>query len=226
MARPSKASPVPQSGTVKKRCQTIGCWNEYLQLRESLKKQGMGAREAVVRAYTDLRIEERWQDYRTRQTQAAILGKQAPLTPGEMKEVYPRYQPPSVTREASVGEQVLSLPEQIQWVKRQLARVRNGGDQPSEFPNADVLYWYQIAVTRPVDFDKIVLKIEAPDKDADDAASRDSEYQFREIERQLEEAVKEVGRQLSEYEKGFSETLDEVLSPGPEGSGVEPAVPA
>ena len=203
----AKVSPVPQSGTIKKRCQAMGCWGEYLAIREGLKKQGLMPRESVVRAYTELRLEEKWQDFRKRQTQAAIVGSNVPLTPAEMKEVSPRYQEPAITKDATVGDAVMSLPEQVRWVKQQLARVRNGGEQPKEFPNADALYWYQIAVTRPVDFDKIVLKIEAPDKDSNDAAARDSEYQFREIEKQIEEALKEVGSQLAEYEAEFAGTL-------------------
>jgi len=216
----------PRCSTIKQRCQALGNFGAYVQLRESLKRQGMAAREAAERAYSDLHIEQMWQDHRQRQTQATILGMGAPLTPTEMKTVNPSYTPPTPTSGAEVGGAMMSLPEQIRWVKQQLARVRNGGEAPAHFPNADALYWYQIAATRPQDFDKIVLKIEAPDKDAEDVLMRDGEHQFAEIERQIKEAVEEVGKQLVVIEAGFSEIFHAALSAGAQGSGVEPAVPA
>ena len=155
-----------------------------------------------------------------------ILGRDAPLTPGELKEVDPKYRPLGVTQDASVGNQVLSLPEQVRWVKQQLARVRNGGVQPTEFPSADTLYWYQIAMTRPMDFDKIVLKIEAPERETEDAMMRDGEYQMSEIESQIRMGLKEVGVQLREIEERVARAFHGVLPAGSEGPGVEPAVPA
>jgi hypothetical protein len=181
----------------------------------------MQPREAVERAYTDLKVEEKWQDHRQRKSRAEILGHGAPLTPREMEEVSPGYKRLAVTQDAIIGDQVLSLPEQVRWVKQQLARVRNGGDQPVEFPSADVLYWYQIAMTRPTDFDKIVLKIEAPERESEDAMMRDGEYQFAEIEEQLRLAVKEVGVQLGEIEENMARAFHGVLPAGSEGSGVE-----
>lgn len=218
--------PTPKGGTIKKRCDEMGCWGEYLARREQLKREGMQPRESACRAYKDCRIEERWQDYQARKFRGELLGKGAPLTPGEMKEVKPDYQAPSPTRGAEVGESAMSLPEQIRWVKQQLAKVRNGGDEPQVFPNADALYWYQISISRPTDFDKIVLKIESPDKDAEDLMMRDGEYQFSQIEKQLLEAREEVGAQLREYETEFIEPCEPVLPVGSEGAGVEPVVEA
>jgi hypothetical protein len=174
---------------------------------------------------------EKWKEWRQRQTQAQILGRNVPLTPAEIKEVKPDYQSPLVTRGGLVGTEVLSLAEQIQWVKQQLAQVRNGAPHPTQFPNADVLYWYQIATTRPADFDKIVLKIETPGKDAGDGAwMRDGEYQFSQIESQLKQAVQEVGNQLREIEREFetemAATLDGPVQAGSEGPGLESAVSA
>jgi hypothetical protein len=219
-----KVSAVPHSGTIKKRLQMMGGWGEYLKYREDLRKQGMQPAEAKQRAYKDLGIEEKWQDHLQRKSRAEILGRDAPLTPGEM--VSPGYKRLSVTQDAIVGDQVLSLPEQVRWVKQQLARVRNGGDQPVEFPSADVLYWYQIAMTRPTDFDKIVLKIESPERESEDAMMRDGEYQFAEIEEQLRLALNEVGVLLREIEANVARAFHGVLPAGSEGSGVESPVSA
>jgi hypothetical protein len=83
-------------------------------------------------------------------------------------------------------------------------------------------------------FDKLVIKTESPDKPEDDAMLRDNERQFREIEDQIREAVKEVGDQLKDYEREFHETLDTIFSgaldavlpDGSEGAGQQPVVPA
>ena len=217
---------IPKGPLMKKRCMDVGQERQWIDLRERYKREGLTPRDAAVRSYVELGIAEKWDDWNRRRTLQAIVGSTVPLTPSETKKATPSYTPPSVTKGSDVGEAVLSLPEQIRWVKQRLAMVRNGGEPPQSYPNADVLYWYQIAITRPADFDKIVLKIESPQTDGDDVIARDGEHQFREIESQIEEALKEVGKQLGEYEQAFSETLDELLPAGAEGPGVEPAVPA
>lgn len=225
----SKARPgtVPKAGTIKKRCEAIGEWANYLKRREELKTAGqLQPREAAMRTYKELKIEERYFDHISRQTRADILSTPGPLTPVEMQAVRPGYKPVGVTPGSDIGGDVLSLPEQISWVKRNLARARNGGDQPTRFPNEDTLYWWQIAIQRPADFDKLVLKTESPDKPEDDEMLRENEHQFKEIERQIQDALKEVGRQLKDYEQEFSSTLDAVLPDGSQGSDQQSLVPA
>jgi len=208
-----KPGTVPKAGTIKKRCAMTGKWAEYLKRREELKKAGqLQPREAAVRAYEELKIEQLYFDQISRQTRADLLSTPGPLTPVEMQEVRPGYKPVSVTAGAEIGGDVLSLPEQIAWVKRNLARARNGGDQPTRFPNEDTLYWWQIAIQRPADFDKLVLRTESPDKASEDEMLRENEHQFKEIERQIQDALKEVGRQLKDYEQEFSSTLGDGLS--------------
>jgi hypothetical protein len=222
----TKTGKIPSGPRIRKMCEDIACFGDYMKLRERYKLEGLLSREAIERAFIELNIAERWKDWRQRQTQSAILGSNVPLTPTEIREIKPDFQSAMMTSGAPVGEQVLSLPEQIRWVKQQLAKVRNGGDHPGSFPNADVLYWYQIAVSRPTDFDKIVLKIESPKEDTEDAMMRDGEYQFSQIETQLKQALQEVGKQLRELEADVAETLDGLVQACPEGSGVEPAISA
>jgi hypothetical protein len=227
MARkPSKD--VPSGKTIKQQCLSLGpsVWKDFWQARDRYKMEGLAPAEAVERTYKEKRIAELYDDWRKRETQREILGRDVPLTPAEIKEIHPDYQAPSVTNGGEVGEAVLSLPEQVRWVKQKLAQVRNGGDQPTSFPNADVLYWYQIAMTRPQDFDKIVLKIEAPEKDAEDAMMRDGEFQFSQIEAQIRQAAEECGSQLRDIEQSLATAFDGVLPSCPEGAGVEPAVSA
>ena len=221
-----RTSGVPPGPTIKRQCQSIDEWPAYLKSREGYKLEGLLAKEAAARAYTEHRIKEKYEAWRQRQSQAEILGSGVPLTPAEIKEVKPDYRAPRVTKGSTVGDAVLSLPEQVRWVKQRLAKARNGEGNPTEYPNADALYWYQIAITRPVDFDKIVMKVEAPERDADDLLMRDGEYQFSQIESQLQQAVKEVGGQLSEIESRMAEPLDGFLPSGAEGACVESSVPA
>lgn len=202
-----KARHIPHQNTIRRKCQALGIVDEYIAAREAYKRQGLTPKEAIERVYVEMRIGERHQEWQGRQSQSEIMGKGVPMTPAELKAVKPDYTPASVTQGSEVGDTVLSLPEQIRWVKHQLARRRNGEEDPKSYPSADVLYWYQIAITRPADFDRIVLKLETPEKDADDAWMRDGEYQFKQIETQLREALEEVGDQLVGYEAGFAELL-------------------
>jgi len=193
---------VPHHSTVRRQAKCCGLWGDLVALRERYKLEGLTPRDAQSRAYLELGVAKAYEDWRLRRTQGELLGKGVTLTPAETREVVPGYKDPSIPEGAEVGEEVLSLPEQVRWVKRELARVRNGGEKPMRFPSADVLYWYQRGVRSPGDFDKLVTKIEAPEKEADDAWMRDGEYQFTQIEGQLKEALGEVKGQLREVESG------------------------
>lgn len=181
--------------------------HEYIQLRERYKGEGLSAKEACERASIELKIHERFEDYRRRKVQSELMGAGVPLTPAEASEANPGYRPPARMEPGEVGDQILSLAEQIKWVKHRVALVRNGGDHPKEYPSPDVLYWYQIASTRPGDFDKIVMKLEAPEKNTEDWIFQDGEHQFSEVEKQIREALSEVGDGLVEAESGFAEIL-------------------
>jgi hypothetical protein len=216
----------PSAWAIKRHAKEIDAFGDFVKLREKLKLEGMTPSEACQRAGMELRIEERWADWWRRKNQGIVLGKDVPLTPGEMKQVIPAYVAPSLTQSAEVGTATMSLAEQVQWAKRALARVRNGEPAPTSFPNDDTMYWYQNGVSNQGDFEKIVVRVEAPEKEGADAWMRDGQYQFGEIEKQIVEAVKEAGDQLVQQERGFAEALHGLLSVGAEGSGVESLVPA
>jgi len=211
---------LPLNKTLTAHAKTVGLRAKFFDLRDGYKLEGMNPREAAVRAYTELGIGKLMDDHRRRQTQGEILGRGVALTPAEMAQVNPQYKAASVTEGSEIGEDVLSMPEQIRWVKQQLARVRNGGDPPVRYPNADALYWYQIAITRPADFDKIVLKIEAPEKDAEDVWMRDGQYQFSQIEGQLQDALREVAGQMAELEAAFVPRIESVFAQPATAEGV------
>ena len=211
MGPKSTPSKVPKGPQIRLRCKALGIWEQYCPKREAYKSEGLTPREATVRAYTEMGIEAQWADYLKRDAQRVIVGAEVPLTPKEMEEVHPTYRAPSATSGAKIGEEILSLAEQIRWVKQRLARMRNGEDAPAEFPSADTLYWFQTAIARSRDFDSIVMKIEAPGKDSDDPMALDGEYQFGEIEKQLKAALKEVGSQLLAMEPGFGELVGSLM---------------
>lgn len=200
---------VPAGRTVTIRVKDLGLqvWHEYRDLREGYKREGLTPKEAYTRAYVELKIEDRWYDWKQRRNQQALMGSQVPLTPSEMKEVVPNYQPPSLTSAEEIGEEEMSFVEQVHWAKRTVARVKNGEDAPRRFPNDGALFWYQCAVGSPDKFLGVLQKVEAPAGDADNLYLQDSQYQFSQIEKQLEEAVREVGEGLVEMESGFVELI-------------------
>ena len=200
---------LPSSREMTRRASLLGneVRHEYIQLREGYKGKGLSARESYERATIEMDLMARWKDYRRRKVQADLMGAGVPLTPAEAMDANPGYRAPGLMEPAEVGNQILSLAEQIKWVKQEVALVRNGRDHPKRYPSPDVLYWYQIASTRPGDFDKIVLKVEAPEKNAEDWIFQDGEHQFSEVEKQIREALSEVGDGLVEAEAGFVEIL-------------------
>lgn len=222
----AKGSKPPANRTLARYADALGEKASFVKLREDYKLRGMSPRDAAVRAADDMRLAERYEDHRRRKTLGELVGRSAPLTASEAKEIHPSYEAPTVTKGSRVGDRALSFPEQVRWVKQQLARVRDGRGSPEEFPSEDTLYWYQIAITRPGDFDKIVLKMESPERESEDAMLRDGEYQFSQIEQQLLDALQEVGQQLVEQEAGFAEALDGLLRVRSEGSGEQSAIPA
>ena len=122
---------IPNATRLKEHCLDLGeeVWRAFVNLRENYKRQDLTAKDARVRAALELKIEERWADWRKRKTCAEITGSEVALTPTEVKSVLPDYVAPSVTHQAKIGNLEMSLPEQIRWVKQRLAVVRNGGDQ-------------------------------------------------------------------------------------------------
>lgn len=217
---------VPTGRNIVKMCESLGCADEFKKLREGYKKRGMESPEAIERAFVEMNIAARYKDWRTRQSQREIFGSNVPLTHAEIKEVNPGYREPTATQGATVGEQVLSFPEMIRWVQDQYAKVCNGEPSPSFFPNSMALFWFQKAVTKDALWDKAVLKVDVPSSDSDDVVSRDSEFQFSQIESQVKQALIEVGKQFREIESEMAEALDGLVQARPEGSGVEPSVPA
>jgi hypothetical protein len=205
-------NPIPTGPVATKRAKDLGneAWKEYKDLREGYKQKDLTPREAKDRAYTELRIGERWYDLQQRQAQGVVMGSQVPLTPDEMKEVAPKYQRPSVTKAEEIGEQEMSLPEQVKWAMRWAAKVQNGEDPPTRFPCEGALFWYQSAVGNRREFEKLLLRVEAPGGDADNLYLQDSQYQFSQIEKQIQEALRECGERLVEMESGFAELYNGV----------------
>ena len=203
------ASPIPAGRTATLRAKDLGLqvWYQYRDLRERYKREGLTPKEAYGRAYVELKIAERWLDWNERRQQQELMGSGVPLTPAEMKEVVPNYQRPSLTRAEEIGQEEMSFSEQVHWAKRTVARVKNGEDPPSHFPNEGALFWYQCAVGSYDKFLGVLQKVEAPAGEAENQYLQDSQYKFSQIVKQLEEAVQEVGEELVEMESGFVELI-------------------
>jgi hypothetical protein len=60
------------------------------------------------------------------------------------------------------------------------------------------------------EFEKLLLRVEAPGGDPDNLYLQDSQYQYSEIEKQIREAVKEVGPRMKELAAEFEEKFGEV----------------
>ena len=204
--------PSSRTATIKAKDLGLEVWHGYKDLRERYKREGLTAKEAKDRAYVECEIGPRWLDWSQRKKQQELLGSQVPLTPAEMKEVVPGYRAPSLTAGARIGEEEMSFVEQVHWAKRTVARLKNGADPPKYFPNEGALFWYQCAVGAPDKFLATLVKVEAPAGEADNLYLQDSQYQFSQIEKQLEEAVREVGEGLVEIESGFVELIQEVAA--------------
>ena len=99
------------------------------------------------------------------------------------------------------------------WAKRWVARIQNGDDGPKKFPNEGALFWLQSALSNRREFEKVVLRVESPTVEGESAYLLDGQYQLREIEKQLEEALRECGERLMEMESGFVELFKSVDAP-------------
>jgi len=205
-----KAGDCPSSREVTRRVKCLGrdAATEYFRLRDGYKAQGLSARQSVERATAECQVLERYEDWRQRTTAAEMLGKQVAMTPSETREVMPRYVAMGMTKAEEVGSEEMSLSEQVAWAKRWAARVQNGEEAPTKFPSEGALFWFQSAVTNRREFEKVVLRVESPGGDGENLYLADCQYQLKEIERQLEEAVKECGERLVELEGGFVELLN------------------
>ena len=212
MSRRPKGS-IPSGREVARRVTCLGkdAFNEYVKLREKYRGLGLSAREAIERACTELQIMDRHRDWRARATVAEMLGKQVPLTPVEVKEVIPTYQAPGMTKAEEVGEEEMTLAEEVAWAWKQAARVQNGEDAPTKFPNDGALGWFQSAIGNRREFEKLVVRVRGP-ADGDNAYLQDGQHQFKEIAGQLKEAVRECGDRMGEIESGFGEVLKEATA--------------
>ncbi len=198
------ARPIPSSRTVSRYVKDMGkvVWREYRDLREKYKGEGLTAQEAYERAFVELKIEKHHREWKHRVEMRDAFGEGLPLTPAEKGEVDSGLglKP---TKAESIGDQDMSLPEQVKWAMRWVAKVQNGADPPVRFPCEGALFWYQSAVGNRRDFERLLLRVEAPGGDPDNLYLQDSQYQFAEIEKQIHRALDEVGPRLKELEKNF-----------------------
>ena len=131
------------------------------------------------------------------------MGDGVSLTPGEMAEVHPEYSPVRSAKAEQIGDEDMALAEQVKWAMRWVAKVQNGADPPVRFPCEGALFWYQSAVGNRRDFERLLLRVEAPGGDPDNLYLQDSQYQFGELDRQIQKAVDEVGPRMREIEKKY-----------------------
>lgn len=199
------AIPVPSSRTATRHIGELGkaAKHEYFELREKYKGEGLSPKEAVERAYVELKVRARWSDHKRRIEMREALGDGVPLTPAEMGEVSPGHAPLRLAKAESIGDQDMALSEQVKWAMRWAAKVQNGADPPVKFPCEGALFWYQSAVSNRRDFERLLLRVEAPGGDPDNLYLQDSQYQYSEIEKQIQRAVDEVGPKMKELEKKF-----------------------
>lgn len=219
MASWPKPETVPNWRVAKLRSKLLGKWGALCKLKERYRKDGLSSREALIRAYREENIGVLWVDYRKREYAAKKAGSPVPLTPAETREILPNYQPLTAIVGAEVGEQSMSTPEAVQWAMHEIAMVRNGSAPPQRFPCKEVLFWFQAAVRNDSIWEKAMLRFKLPTGEQEHGP-KDGEAEFAEAERQIKEAMCEVGEQMSAYESGESETRDEVLSADAEGSGL------
>ena len=225
---------VPGAARVKNMVTCLGpdAWGEYWRLRDSYKAEGLTPTEARKRAFVELKVQQRYDDWRRRTTTAELLGRQVPLTPAEVEAIgIPQRRPRPDPRKHTaghvemgvpdgvgeiplppaeqVGDQDMSLAEQVAWAKKWVARLENGEDAPRSFPSDGALFWFQRAIGNPQKFQDVVLRVESPAGEGDSAYLADGQYQLKEIKHQLEEALVECGGKMVEMESGFAELLKE-----------------
>ena len=198
---------VPSSRTATRHVTLLGkgAKREYFQLREKYKGQGLSPREAIERAYTELNIHKRWQECRLRMVMGDAFEDGVPLTDDEARAVDSSYAPLKSAKAEHIGEQDMALAEQVKWAQKQAARVQNGAAPPTRFPCEGALFWYQSAVANRREFEKLLLRVEAPGGDPDNLYLQDSQHQYAEIEKQVKMALEEVGNKWEEYAKEFKE---------------------
>lgn len=180
-----------------------GAKHEYISLRERYKGMGLSPREAIERAYVELNIKARWLDLKRRMAVQEALGDGVPLTDAEMEGVNPNHKPLKHAKAMEIGEEDMSLQEQVKWAMRWVAKVQNGADPPVKFPCDGALFWYQSAVQNRRDFERLLLRVEAPGGDPDNLFLQDSQHHFSELERQIRLAVQEVGPRMREVEAKY-----------------------
>lgn len=204
---------------------------EYLRLKEGYKAEGMSPREAIERAVVELRVLERWEEWR--QSQAGmvvglecgvdgggsvdrgeflgVLDRGVAATAAEVRSAVGSYCAPVEVHASSVGREEMSLAEQVAWAKKWVARIQNGEEAPTRFPSEGALFWLQSALSNRREFEKVVLRVESPVVEGESLYLVDGQHQLREIEKQLKEALRECGERLMEVESGFVELLRDVL---------------
>ena len=202
---------LPSSKTLTRHAQDIGpdVWHEYKNLREKYKSEGLTPREACERAALEMQLIDRWLDWRSRREVQKLVGSSVPLTSEEMKKVVPEYQPPTATKAESIGEEVMTFAEEVIWARDHRAMVENGSDPPVHFPNKAALSWYQYALASREKFMAIVKEVSRVGADGESIYMQDGQYQYKEIGRQIEEALRETGERFKELEAEFVEMIGE-----------------
>ena len=205
---------VPVSRRASRHAKDLGkdCWDAYKELREGYKAKGIKPQDAYHRAYVELKIGEKWRDYRSRKSAADVLGIKGSLTPGEMGSVAPGYTPVVEVKVDSVGEEMLTFAEEILWARDHRAMAESGGGNPTRFPNTGTLSWYQYSISNNDKFMQLVASVSKPAGEGENAYLQDGQYQFKEIEVQIEEAVRECGDKLIEMEASFGELIKETAN--------------
>jgi hypothetical protein len=202
---------IPSSRTVTRYATALGpaVKHEYFQLREKYKQEGLTPQEAYKRACTELQIEEKWKDLKERQAVGKAIGSGVPLTPRETKAIVPSYTPLGEIKAEIMGDEEMSQAEEVTWAKRWVAKIQNGEPAPTRFPNEGTLFWLQSALRNRSEFEKLVVRVEGPAAGGENLYLQDGQHQFKEIGKQIKEAVQESGKKLVELETGFVELLKE-----------------
>lgn len=211
MGRPKRDNPPTREITRMAKCLGPQAKNEWIDARDGYKSKGLTPKDAAARAYVELQIQERYDDWRQRTTMQQVLGKQVALTPKELKEAIPSYTPLGSTKAEEVGDEEMSLAEQVAWAMKWAARVQNGEKAPTRFPCDGALFWFQSAVGNRREFERLIVRVQGPSEGAD-LYLQDGQYQMKEIEGQIREAVRESGERLVELEAGFGELLKETAA--------------
>jgi hypothetical protein len=204
-----KAGDLPSSKTLTRYAQALGreVWHEYKKKREEYKGKGLTPREACERSSIEMNLVARWKDWHERKEVREAVGSGVPLTPGEVKAAIPSYVPPTETRAESVGDAELSFAEEVIWARDQRAMVENGSDPPTAFPSKGALSWYQYALVNREKFMQFVATVSKGNSEGEDLYLQDGQYTFKEIGKQIEDALQECGEKLLDLEGGFAELL-------------------